>query len=282
MKVYIVGSIKIDSHGRKKAFLQNLQSLESVSGLLVWNINIVGKYRGDIQREIKQRYENSEVTFNDISSYYDVIKKQIFSIEKKDSNPLLFFFMEDHWFICPHKNVFLYLLEEFYNSKAEVLRITHLTELWEREKAYTVIVNKPLYKEYLIDSQILKNLWAKHPGVYITSMPGIFKKDFTLEILENNKSLLQSKKPRGFELYGKKAEEFLAERSFITMVPTLHVFREVFWTNQDERAIDIKKALKIITLRDTPDPVIKSWRRIARLIMAPRTLAGRIKRIIIR
>lgn len=277
MKIYLVGSVKIDSWWRKKLFIKNLDSLEAVKQLFYWNFNIVGKYAKSCRNEIIKRYKDALVTYDNDSAYYKIVKKQISQIGESGNNPL-FFFMEDHWFVCPHKNVFFYLLEEFCSSKADVLRITHLTELWERERAYTVTVNKPLYKEYLMDSGALKNLRHKYPGAYLTSLPGIFKKEFAVELLENNKSLLNSKKPGGFELYGKKAEEFLAKRSFITMVPTFHVLREVFWVNQDERAIDIKKAFKIITLRDAPDSVIKPWRKIVRLLIAPRTLAGRIKR----
>lgn len=280
MKLFIVGSIKIDSRWTKTLLLNNFRSLEPISMLLVWNFNIAGKYANDVSEEILKRYPSADITFDDMSSYYDIIKKQISSINEKDNDTLLFFLMEDHWFVCPHKNLFFYLLEEFYNSKADVFRITHLTELWERENAYTLIADKPLYKEYFIDSDVLKNLWQKYPGAYITSLPGIFKKAFALEVLEHNKSLLHSKKPGGFELYGKKAEEFLMKRSFITMVPTFHVLREVFWVNQEPRSMDARKAFKIIKLRDAPDPIIKSWRRIIRLIMTPRVLAGRIKKTI--
>lgn len=277
MKIYIVGSVKINSWFRRILFISNLQSLDSVSSLFYWNFNIVGKHANGVRQEIIKKYPLAGITIEDASSYYDIVKKQISLINKKDNNALLFFLMEDHWFVCPHKNLFLYLLEEFSNSKAEVLRITHLTEIWEKENAYDVAVKKHLYKEYITDNNVLKNLWQKHPGVYLVSLPGIFKKEFAVELLENNKSLLNSKKPGGFELYGKKAEEFLAKRSFITMVPTFHVLREVFWINQDKRAIDIKKALKVITLRDAFDPVIKPRRRILRLVMAPRVLLGRVK-----
>ncbi len=280
MKVYIIGSVKIDSWWRKKLFLNSLDSLETIRPLFSWNFNIVGKYSEFCKKEVMKRYQDAIIAHNNTSSYYDVVKKQISWVIERDSNPLLFFFMEDHWFICPHKNLFFYVLEEFKSSKADVLRITHLAELWARENVYKITTEKPLYKEYLMDSAVLKNVWQKHPGAYITTMPGIFKKDFTLEVLENNKSLLNSKKPGGFELYGQKAEEFVAKRSFITMVPTFYVLREVFFINQDKRAMDITKALKIIKLRDTPDLIIKSWRRILRLIMAPRTLLGIIKRSI--
>ncbi len=279
MKLFIVGSVKINSWWRKRLFINNLDSLETIQELFHWNFNIVGKYGGFCAKEIIKRYKKAVITNDDESSYYNVIKKQISSVGGNDPKSLLFFFMEDHWFVCPHKNLFFYLLEKFYNSRADVLRITHLTELWERESTYKVITDKPLYKEYFIDLNMLKNLWQNYPGAYITSLPVILKKEFALQLLENNKSLLNSKKPGGFELYGKKAEEFLAKRSFITMVPTFHVLREVFWVNQDERAMDASKALKIIALRDASDSVIKSWRRFVRLLMAPRVLAGRVKRI---
>lgn len=275
MKIYIVGSLKVNSLSRKFFFLKNLDSLKTLGDTLAWEFNIVGKYSRACAREIKKIYSATNISNDDTSSYYEIIKNQIYFLPQ---DAILFFLLEDHWFVCPHKNLFFYLLEEFCNSKADVLRITHLTELWKRENAYDVAVKKHLYKEYITNSNVLKNLWQKHPGAYLISLPGIFKKGFVLELLEHNKTILQSKKPGGFELYGKKAEEFVAQRSFITMVPAFHVLREVFWVNQDERAMDARKAFKIIKLRDTPDPVIKSWRRIIRLIMAPRVLAGRIKR----
>lgn len=281
MKVYILGSIKIDSWWRKKLLINHLISLAPVSSLFLWNFNVVGKYSDDVKKEIIKRYPGATITTDNKSSYYDVVKKQI-ALLPQDPKTLVYFLLEDHWFVCPHKNVFFYLLEEFYNSKADVLRMTHLLELWQRESAYTVTARNPLYKEYLVDSSVLKKLWYKEPGAYITSLPGIFKKEFAAFLLENNKSLLQPKKPGGFELYGKKAEEFLAKRSFITMVPTFHVLREVFWINQDERAMDIKKALKIIELRDAPEFAIKSWRKATRLLLAPRALAGRVKKKILR
>mgnify|MGYP001578779905 CR=1 FL=1 len=281
MKVYIVGSIRVNSWLRKMFFVSNLKSLKSVSSLFYWNFNIVGKYADSVRKEILKKYPEAKVTYDNESSYYALIKKQISAVGKNPKT-LLYFLMEDHWFVCPHKNVFFYLLEKFYNSKADVLRITHLTELWEHEKEYAVTVDKPLYKEYLTDLKVLKKLWSKYPGSYIVSIPGIFKKEFALRLLENNKSLLQSKKPGGFELFGQKAEDFLTKRSFITMVPTIHVLREVFWVNQDKRAMDASKALKIITLRDKPDTVIKPWRKAVRLLVEPRVLAGKIKRLILR
>jgi len=274
MKLFVVGSIKIDSWLRKKFFVKNLDSLEQIKHLLCWNFNVVGKYKNYIANEILKRYKEAVITFDDKSSYYEVVKKQIYFI---DEESLLFFLMEDHWFVCPHKNLFFYLLEEFHNSKADVLRATHLTELWEREDAYKLIADKPLYKEYFIDLDVLKNLWHKYPGAYITSLPGIFKKGFAQDLLENNKSLLNSKKPGGFELYGEKAKEFLTKRSFVTMVPICHVLREVFYINQYERAIDVRKALKIIKLRDGAEP-IRFWRKMIYLLMRPRLLGGKIKR----
>lgn len=278
MKLFIVGSIKIDSYWRKKVFLQNLSSLEPVSDLLFWNFNVVGKYKEVIRQEVLKRYEDAVITGDDESFYYEIVKKQISQINETGNNSLLFFLMEDHWFVCPHKSLFFYLLEEFKNSKADVLRATHLIEFWERENAYSLIASKLLYKEYLIDHNALKNLLQKHPGAYITSLPGIFKKEFALDLLENNKSILNSKKPNGFELYGKKAEEFLNKRSFITLAPNFHVLREVFRISHDERAIDERKALKIIKIRDCAEPNIGFWRKTIFLLLHPRMFGGKIKR----
>ena len=97
-------------------------------------------------------------------------------------------------------------------------------------------------------------------------------------MLENNKDLLLKKKnSKNFELHSQKAKDFLAKKDVVTMVPSFHVLREVFLINQEERAMDVVKALKIIRLRDGVDIAIAFWRKTARLILAPRALAGNIK-----
>lgn len=273
MRLFILGSVKIDSCWRKKVFLQNIKSLEPISGILSWNFNIVGKHAEVCRREILKRYNGAIITIDNATSYHDLVKQQLDSAK----GDLILIFLEDHLFVCPHKNLFLYLLNEFLNSTCDVLRITHLVEFWERETAHKLVSDKPLHKEYLIDLAGLNNLWKLVPDAYMTSIPGIFKKDFVLRVLENNKALLSSKKPDGFELYGDYAKAFLAKGSFTVMVPKFHVFQEVFWVSQEERAIDIKRALKIIKLRDE-EPKIRPWRKIILYASHPRMLLGRIKR----
>lgn len=281
MKLFIVGSIKINSNSRRKFFLRNLDSLETVKTLFSWDFNIAGKYGELCKKEIEKRYKDAVVTNNDELFYYQIVKNQVSSINGE--NTLLFFFQEDHWFVCPHKKLFLYLLEEFEKSKSEVLRITHLTDFWAIENKYKFLGGNHLFKEYLIDLPGQENIWKENKADRVTSLPGIFKKSFIDALLENNKDLLsKSKRSKDMELHSQKAVEFLEKRAIITMAPTFHVLREVFCINQDERAMDAKKAFKIIKLRDAQDPAIKSWRRAVRLIMAPRILAGRIKRKIIK
>lgn len=278
MKVPVVGSIKIDSYLRKRLFILNLEALKTVSGLFSWNFNMVGKYAPDCALEIKKRYPGAVVTHDNASSYYQVVKSQVDSYQDPDT--VLFFLQEDHWLVCPHKNLFLYLLREFAGSKAQVLRMTHLTEFWEKARAFKVISENELHKEYLMDTAGYQELLGIDPLGYITSLPGIFKKSFVSELLENNKSLIdKARHSVHFELYGQKAREFLAKRSFITMAPTFHVLREVFLINQEERAMDAKKALAIITLRDGVEKPIAYWRKAIRMLAVPRVLAGNIKRL---
>lgn len=278
MKIPIVGSIKIDSPLRKRFFIQNLESLKTVSYLFSWNFNIVGKFGDFCAEAVKKRYGQAVITNDNMSSYYEVVKKQISSLDSS-KDQILFFLQEDHWFICPHKNLFLYLLEEFEKSKARALRITHLTEFWKKESAFNLTFENPLYKEYEINSENYYKLIKVDPSGYITSLPGIFKKSIANEILEHNKALLGKEKGSvNFELYGKQAEEFLNKGSFITMVPIFHVLREVFLVNEFERSMDAKKAIAIIKLRDNPDGKLGQWRKTLNLINSPRAVVGKIKR----
>ena len=171
-------------------------SLAPISLALDWNFNIVGKYSDSLRQEILKKYPKALIAHDNQSSYYEVVKKQIYVLPK-DSKTMLFFLMEDHWFICSHKNLFSYLLEEFYGSKADVLRVAHATEFWDCQDGYQLTVDKLLYKEYVMDTGLLKKLWQKYPGAYLTNLPVILKKSFAIDLLENNKSLLQSKKPGG-------------------------------------------------------------------------------------
>jgi len=241
----IVGSIKINTNERKKLFLHNLDSLEPISSMLSWDFNIDGIYGEFCRSEITRRYSDAKINLDDTSSYYDIVIEQI-----DRNNDLLFFWQEDHWFICPKKEDFLYVLDKFQKSGAEKLTITHLVDLWRDKSIHQVLVDDPLYKEYLVNLNSQKKLWEKYPDSYLTTLPTIYKKNIAKEILELNKDILKdSKRSKGFELYKERAVKFLSKRSFIETIPTFHVLREVFKSTKDERAISMKEALQIIKLR---------------------------------
>ncbi len=281
MKLCIIGSIKIDSKSRKKLFRYNLRSLEPISSIISWSYNIVGKHAEFCRKEIIKRYNQASITNDDKTSFYELVKAQIFAVSNQESEPLFFFWQEDHWFICHHKNLFLYLLDEFQKSKAELLVVTHLVELWEHKSIHKLISNKKLYKEHLVSLNSQTELWKKHPTSYLTTIPGIYKKAIVNEILEINKHVLaHSKPPAGFELHGKSAKEFLFRRSFIEMMPIFHVFREVFRFSKDTRSMDMREALQIIKLREKQErpPCLGIWRRIMIKILLPRVTLGLAKR----
>lgn len=251
MKLSLVGSVKIDSSFRKKLFIYNLASLEPISSLLSWNLNIVGRYADFAHREITKRYPHASITIDDDSSYYELVKSQISAFDNLGRpEPLLFFWMEDHWFLCPNANLFFYLLDEFEHSEAEILTVTHLITSWHRKHVHKLVTDKYLYKEYLVDLSSQRELWKRWPEAYLTGMPAIYKKGIANEILEMNKPALEnSKHPGGYELHGEKAVEFLTKRSVVEMIPTFHVFREVFKSSKHDRAISIREALQILKLR---------------------------------
>ena len=247
MKLSLIGSVKIDSRWRKKLFIYSLFSLGPILPLLSWRLNIVGKYASFAKKEIFNLDKNALITIDDDSSYYNIIKSQI---QNSESN-LVFFWQEDHWFLCSNNNLFLYLLSEFQKSEAEVLTISHLMSSWEVKLSLPIVKNNYLYKEYRVDKDSQKKVWERYPAAYSVGIPAIYKKGIALEILEFNKPyLINTKNPHEYELDRKKGEEFLQKRSFIEMIPTFHVFREIFRFQKVKRAINIKEAFQILKLRE--------------------------------
>ena len=247
MKLSLIGSVKIDSRWRKKLFIYSLFSLGPILPLLSWRLNIVGKYASFAKKEIFNLDKNALITIDDDSSYYNIIKSQI---QNSESN-LVFFWQEDHWFLCSNNNLFLYLLSEFQKSEAEVLTISHLMSSWEVKLSLPIVKNNYLYKEYRVDKDSQKKVWEMYPAAYSVGIPAIYKKGIALEILEFNKPyLINTKNPHEYELDRKKGEEFLQKRSFIEMIPTFHVFREIFRFQKVKRAINIKEAFQILKLRE--------------------------------
>lgn len=247
MKISVIGSIKVDSWMRKRLFSHSLWSLKPIAPLLVWNMNIVGKYADTARKEIMNLCNDAVVISDDKSSYYQIMKNQL-SASKQDN---ILFWQEDHWFVCPSKSLFFYLVEQFTNSKAEILTISHLTVSWETKPLLPVVKDEILYKEYEVTLNAQKKIWEKYPTAYVTGIPAIYKKQIADEILEFNKpNISNTKNPHGFEIDREKGEQFLTKRSFIEMVSSIHIFREVFRFYQNERSLPMKKALSILTLRE--------------------------------
>lgn len=279
MKVYITGSIKINSRLRKWFFVQNIKSLALVSELFSWHFNIVGKYAADCKNYILEIWPDAVITSDNDSFYYQVVRGQIDLLGHLPKDAILFFLQEDHWFICPHRQLFFYLLEEFAASQAEVLRITHLTEFWKNPGIFSSLKKNQLFTEYVIDSAGHGRLCQINVSGYVTSLPGIFKKSFIEDLLENNKPLIERAKGSiGFELFGERAKAFLQKRSFIQMVPSFHVLREVFLVNEHERSMDVRRALLMIKARDAQEKPIRRWRMTINALASPRSLLGNIKR----
>jgi len=247
MKLSVIGSIKIDSWMRKRLFSHSLRSLKPIAPFLAWNMNIVGKYAEVAKKEIIDLYKDAVLNSDDTNSYYQIIKNQV----STSQNESILFWQEDHWFVCPNKNLFTYLLEEFTNSKAEILTVSHLVSSWETKPLLPIVKDDALYKEYEVSLVSQNNIWEKHPTAYVTGIPAIYKKQIAEDILEFNKpDIFNSKNPHGFEIDRQKGERFLAKRGFIEMVSSAHIFREVFRFYQNERSLPMKKALAILKLRE--------------------------------
>ncbi len=248
MKISVIGSVKIDSRWRRKLFLYNLDSFDIVSEILYWRVNIVGKYADFVKEEILKRYKNAVVTTDDDSSYYEVTKNQL----QGSQYDIVLFWEEDNWFLCSSKYIFLYLLSEFEKSSAEVLTISHLITSWKTKKLLPVTGKENyLYGEYKVDKESQKKVWEKYSEAYLTGISAIYKKQLALEALEFTKPYIKDQKSaRQFELSREKGEKFLEKRSFIEMIPTVQVIREVFRFHTVDRIISFRKAKQVLKLRD--------------------------------
>ena len=171
---------------------------------------------------------------------------------EKDSN--VFLWLEDHWFLCPHANLFVTLLKAFEKSNAELLNVTHLTTSWANKHLLAVADDTQLYTVYLVNAKTQANVWATYPGAYLTGIPAIYSWRLASDILEFRRGVMEgTKRPGGFELPPSPARAFLQGRNFREMIPKFHVFREVFVHNKHPRGVSMANAEAWLKLRDGGD-----------------------------
>jgi hypothetical protein len=244
----IVGTIKIGNTERLEHVANNLRSMEPIAHLLTWQLNIAGLY-GNMAREIiRDRWPNAQISTDSDTCAYQVMAGQLNALP---DDTLCLYWLEDHWYICGNTTGFLSILDEFEKSKAEVLTVSHLVSSWEQKQWLPIPNHNEWRTIYYVDIWGQVDIWAHHPGAYAAGVPMICKKRFAMDMLACcRQELEQSKSPAGFELPPHKTREFFAARGgFIEIVPTFHVFREVFRKSRNPRAILWDDAIRIITER---------------------------------
>lgn len=248
--ITVVGTIKI-SDWRDEYFVRSLKSVRPIANLLSWRLNIAGKKREEARDQVVKRWTNALITNDDNETCtYDLISAQL---EDLSDDALVYPWVEDVWFVCPHVNMFLYILDKFIQSKAEVMITSHLVTVWKERHFVKPIVEDKFYSEHLIDLPTQELIWKNVSNPYWTiSIPSLFKVGLFRELLQHQKEhLSQSYKPGGLELPPDTAEQFLKERSFIRLVPHFHVFREVVgFQDPPIRCIIWYEAREAMDLRD--------------------------------
>ncbi len=238
----IVGTIKLDSQERLAHAFNNLRSMEPIAHLLEWRLNVVGQFAPDFRPD-------GELTHDDDNSAYAIMKAQL---EALPDDALCFYWLEDHWFVCQNVAGFLQVLDEFAESEADVLTISHLTSSWEQKCWLPVIAHNELRTVYRVDKRTQERVWEHYPGAYAAGIPMVCKKRLAADMLEHCRGELENtKKPVPFELPPHKARRFLGWRGWNEFAPTFHVFREVFRETRNPRAILWDEALGIIKERGT-------------------------------
>lgn len=251
--ITVVGTIQIGLW-RYPFFVHSLKSIAPIAHLLSWRLNIAGEKRKIARDLILKQWANALITTDDNSTCtYDLISAQLASLP---GDALVYPWIEDVWFVCPHVNLFLYILDEFVRSQAKVMPVSHLVTLWEEQHLRTPIVSNRFYSEYLIDLPSQERIRRDYPDSYwVISIPSIFKACLLREVVEYKKEhLSQSHSPHDLELQPGDAGGFLADRSFIRLVPHFHIFREVVGSKKrPRRCVGWHEARGIIHLRDAGD-----------------------------
>lgn len=250
----IVGTIKIGSAERQRMLIWNLESMQPIAHLLRWRLNIVGRCAQQNRTQILKRWPGAAITTDSQASAYQLLRQQLDGL---DADSRVFMWLEDHWFLCPHVNLFTILFETFEKSAAELLSVTHLTTSWANKHLLTVVDDAPLYTVYLVNAETQARVWEKYPGAFLTGIPAIYSRQLASDILESRRSKLEiTGHPGRFELPPKAARTFLRNRGFggfLEMVPKFHVFREVFARNEHPRGVSMANAEAWLGLRDGGD-----------------------------
>ena len=246
----IVGTIKIDTDERRSMFLYNLQSMIPIAHLLRWRLNIAGRHAAWARDVIEDQWGDVEITLGDDVPMYH---RQRWQMDKLAKDGHVFLWQEDHWFLCPHPNLFLRLLAAYEKSGVEVLTVTHLMVSWERKRLLPAMHNARFFT-VLVNAETQANVWARYPGSYLAGVPAVYTWQFADDLLEFKREAT-SKSPRPFfELPEKEARVFLQGRSFKEMIPKFHVFREVFIGSKTHpAACNMDAAIKWLALRDGGD-----------------------------
>lgn len=248
--ITVVGTIQIGDW-RNEYLSRSLKSVAPIADLLTWRLNIAGEKRQEARDLIVKQWDSALVTTDDNETCtYDLVSAQLDSLP---DDALVYPWIEDVWFVCPHIGLFLYVLGKFVQSRAEVMPVSHLISVWEEQYLRTPTISDRFYSEYLIDLLSQGQIWKVLPGAYwVISVPSIFKVGLLRDVVEYQKERLsQSCRPHGLELPSDVARKFLVDRSFIRLVPHFHIFREVLGSqNPPRRCIGWHDACVMMDLRD--------------------------------
>jgi len=248
--ITVVGTIKI-CDWRNEYFSRSLISVKPIAHLLSWQLNIAGEKREEARDLVLAQWDNASITVDDNETCtYDLMSAQLAQLP---DDALVYPWVEDMWFVCPHVNLFLYVLDKFIHSKAEIMPVSHLVTVWDEQCLRATIMADMFCSEYLIEPPSQEQIWKDFPNSYwIISVSSIFKAGLLRDVLEHQKERLsKSCKPRGLELSPETARDFLADRSFIRLVPHFHVFREVVgFHDHSPRCIIWQEAYDMVDLRD--------------------------------
>lgn len=249
--ITVIGTIQIGVW-RSKFFLPSLNSVQPVADLFgAWRLNIAGEKRKWAQTLVEERWDDTIITLDDNeATTYELVVKQLESLE---ANSLVYPWIEDMWFVCGDGERFRRLLDNFKESQASVMVVSHLLSVWGEPGIRIPLTSTCDYHEYEIEPHSQKRIWKLHPkGCYLVSAPSIFKVGFLRRVIEHQKDqLMSSHRPHDLEIKPPRGLEFLRKGNFIRMVPRFHVFREVIAAPRcPPRCIPYRQALELIERRN--------------------------------
>lgn len=186
-KVTVFANMMVNDLERFQHLQDSFFSFKNISD--DWIINIRGKLRNEVVNFLKDNLSDKGRFFNLLDEERGWFNNSI-AILKEAKYDYILLWNEDHINIA-NENIYKHIISEMNENNIDYMIYTAWFD-GEYRKAFEVDTLKE--GQYIDIVYLTKNLWKKQLqkgyDYYLVSMPGIFKKDFLLKILNKERGKL--------------------------------------------------------------------------------------------